>query len=175
MFKQLVMCSVVAMGMGLSGCAGKANKDSSVGLAGAGGSDSGLNTGSLNDGSGSGSDVGGDDRSGLSLTQRTVYFAFDSSDINAEGQAIVSRFAQHLVSNPSARLRLEGHGDERGTRDYNVGLGERRALAVQSALVSGGASAAQLNVVSYGEERPDDPGHDESAWAKNRRVEIVQL
>ena len=89
--------------------------------------------------------------------------------------AVVARFAQYLAKNPTAKLRLEGHADERGTREYNVGLGERRANAVQSALIAGGASATQISIVSYGEERAADPGHDESAWAKNRRVEIVQL
>ena len=125
--------------------------------------------------SGSGSSVGSEDTSGLSLADRTVYFAFDSSDIDGPGQAIVARFAKYLAGHPTAKLRLEGHADEKGTREYNVGLGERRANAVQAALIAGGASAAQINIVSYGEERAADPGHDESAWAKNRRVEIVQL
>ena len=91
------------------------------------------------------------------------------------GHAIASNFAKYLVANPTAKLRLEGHGDERGTREYNIGLGERRANAVQLALLNGGASQTQISIVSYGEERPADPRHDEDGWAANRRVEIVQL
>jgi len=172
MFKQLVLSAVVAMSLVAVGCAGKSKKDAA---AGAGTADSGFGTGGTSDLSGSGSSVGSDDTSGLSLADRTIYFAFDSSDIDAPGQAIVARFAKYLASHPTAKLRLEGNADERGTREYNVGLGERRANAVQAALISGGASATQINIVSYGEERAADPGHDESAWSKNRRVEIVQL
>ena len=172
MFKQLVLSAVVAFGLVAAGCASKSNKDAGAGAAPA---DSGFGTGGTSDLSGSGSSVGTDDTSGLSLADRTVYFAFDSSEIDSAGQAVVARFAQYLAKNPTAKLRLEGHADERGTREYNVGLGERRANAVQAALISGGASATQLTIVSYGEERAADPGHDESAWSKNRRVEIVQL
>ena len=172
MFKQFAISLVVAFGLVAAGCASKSNKDAGLG---ASSGNSGLSTGGAGDSSGSGSAVGSDDTSGLSLADRTVYFAFDSSDLDSSGQAIVARFAKYLASHPTAKLRLEGHGDERGTREYNVGLGERRAIAVQAALVAGGASAAQLAVVSYGEERAADPGHDDAAWAKNRRVEIVQL
>lgn len=171
MFKQFILIAVAALGLSVSGCAGKSNKDAAASTS----SSSGLSTGGAGDGSGSGSAVGSDDTSGLSLAQRTIYFAFDSSEIDASGQAIVARFAKHLVANPTSKLRLEGNADERGTREYNVGLGERRANAVQQALVAGGASAAQISVVSYGEERAANPGHDEAAWSKNRRVEIVQL
>lgn len=173
MFKQVVISAVVAFGLIGAGCASKSNKNASTGGASSGGSS--LGTGGASDLSGSGSSVGTEDTSGLSLADRTVYFAFDSSDIDGPGQAIVGRFAKYLAGHPTAKLRLEGHADEKGTREYNVGLGERRANAVQAALIAGGASAAQINIVSYGEERAADPGHDESAWAKNRRVEIVQL
>jgi peptidoglycan-associated lipoprotein len=173
MFKQLVLSAVVAFGLFGAGCASKSNKDAGAGAGTAG--DSGLSTGRATDTSGAGSAVGSDDTSGLSLAERTVYFGFDSTEIDASGQAIVTRFAKYLASHPTSKLRLEGHGDERGTREYNVGLGERRANAVQAALINGGASPAQISIVSYGEERAADPGHDEGAWAKNRRVEIVQL
>lgn len=172
MLKQVVLSAVVAFALVAAGCASKSNKSDAVSSAPP---DSGLSTSGANDLSAGGSSVGTDDTSGLALADRTVYFAFDSSDIDGPGQAIVARFAKYLAAHPTAKLRLEGHADERGTREYNVGLGERRANAVQSALIAGGASAAQLNIVSYGEERAADPGHDESAWAKNRRVEIVQL
>jgi peptidoglycan-associated lipoprotein len=107
------------------------------------------------------------------LRQRVVYFDLDRTEIKSEFQAQIACHAEYLRQFPGARVSLEGNADERGTREYNLGLGERRGNAVQSALSSAGASSGQLNVVSYGEERPVDRGHDESAWAKNRRVEIV--
>lgn len=107
------------------------------------------------------------------LRQRVVYFDLDMTEIRSEYQAQISCHAAYLRQYPNARVSLEGNADERGTREYNLGLGERRGNAVQSALSSAGASSGQLNVVSYGEERPVDRGHDESAWSKNRRVEIV--
>jgi len=107
------------------------------------------------------------------LRQRVVYFDFDSSSINPQFQAQIACHAAYLSQFPDARVTLEGNTDERGSREYNLGLGERRGNAVQSALSAAGASSSQLNVVSYGEERPVDRGHDEAAWSKNRRVEIV--
>ncbi len=107
------------------------------------------------------------------LRQRVIYFDLDRTEIRSEFQAQVSCHAEYLRQFPNARVTLEGHADERGTREYNLGLGERRGNAVQSAVTSAGGSMGQLTVVSYGEERPVDRGHDESAWAKNRRVEIV--
>ncbi|ANB18979.1 peptidoglycan-associated lipoprotein Pal [Dokdonella koreensis] len=107
------------------------------------------------------------------LRQRVVYFDFDSSTISSQFQAQIACHAAYLTQFPDARVTLEGNTDERGSREYNLGLGERRGNAVQSALSAAGASAGQLTVVSYGEERPVDRGHDESAWSKNRRVEIV--
>ena len=107
------------------------------------------------------------------LRQRVVYFDLDRTEIKPEFSAQISCHAAYLRQFPNARVTLEGHADERGTREYNLGLGERRGNAVQSAVSAAGASMGQLNVVSYGEERPVDRGHDESAWAKNRRVEIV--
>jgi len=109
------------------------------------------------------------------LAKRTVYFDFDSSEIKGEGTDIVAAHAKYLAGNPATRVRLEGHTDERGSREYNIGLGERRAQAVRRALLLQGAADAQISTVSYGEERPAVPGHDEAAWAKNRRVEIVYL
>lgn len=107
------------------------------------------------------------------LRQRVVYFDFDQDMLKPEFQAAIACHAKYLQDRPESRMTLEGSADERGTREYNLGLGERRGMAVQSALSGAGASGGQLNVVSYGEERPVDRGHDESAWSKNRRVEIV--
>jgi peptidoglycan-associated lipoprotein len=109
------------------------------------------------------------------LAKRTIYFDFDSSEIKGEGTDVVAAHAKYLAANAATRVRLEGHTDERGSREYNIGLGERRAQAVRRALLLQGAADRQISTVSYGEERPAVPGHDEAAWAKNRRVEIVYL
>ncbi len=111
---------------------------------------------------------------GLSLVDdRTVYFAFDSAQIRAADRELVRMHGRNLADNPDLSMRLEGHADERGTREYNIGLGERRAQAVKAALMVQGASTSQLTTVSYGEERPAVLGSNESAWARNRRVEIA--
>ena len=109
------------------------------------------------------------------LAKRTVYFDFDSSEIRGEGTDIVAAHAKYLAKNTGMKIRLEGHTDERGSREYNIGLGERRAQAVRRALLLQGAAEGQISTVSYGEERPAAAGSDEAAWAKNRRVEIVYL
>src|SRR4029079_8510488 len=109
------------------------------------------------------------------LSKRVVYFDFDRADIRADSQAVVSAHAAFLAKNPSQKVRLEGHADERGSREYNIGLGERRGQAVRRALLLQGVAEAQLATVSYGEERPAVAGSDEQAYALNRRVEIVYL
>jgi peptidoglycan-associated lipoprotein len=107
------------------------------------------------------------------LSKRTVYFEFDSSVINDDATAVISAHAQHMVANGNAMMTIEGHCDERGTREYNIALGERRADAVRRVLIANGVSSRQINVVSYGEERPAAMGHDESAWSQNRRGELM--
>lgn len=107
------------------------------------------------------------------LRQRTVYFDFDKDNVKPEYAAILSCHAQYLKDRSSARITLEGNADERGTREYNLGLGERRGTAVSSALQANGGSAAQLTTVSYGEEKPTCTESNEDCWSKNRRVEIV--
>ena len=107
------------------------------------------------------------------LSTRVVYFDFDESDIKPEFREVLEAHAQYLASHPSAAVTLEGHCDERGTREYNVALGERRANAVRRLMGLLGASEGQTDTISYGEERPAALGHDESSWALNRRVEIV--
>lgn len=109
------------------------------------------------------------------LSSRFVYFEFDKSDVRAEDRAVIEAHANYLQRNPGATLSLEGHADERGTREYNSALGERRAKAVRNLMSIQGGSGQQIRTVSWGEERPIDRGHDEAAWAQNRRVEIVYL
>ena len=106
-------------------------------------------------------------------SKSVVYFDFDSSEIRAEYVQVVAAHAAYLVKFPTARVRLEGHTDERGSREYNIGLGERRAQTVRRALMLQGVAEAQITTVSYGEERPAVEGSDEAAYAQNRRVEIV--
>ncbi|MFC4727792.1 peptidoglycan-associated lipoprotein Pal [Coralloluteibacterium thermophilus] len=107
------------------------------------------------------------------LRQRVVYFDFDQDTLRSEFQQIIGCHAKYLRDRPMARITLEGHADERGSREYNLGLGERRANAVNSALTGAGGQASQLTVVSYGEERPVCTQSGESCWQQNRRVEIV--
>lgn len=101
---------------------------------------------------------------------RVIYFAFDRSDIPQAAYATLKAHAKFLAGNPAARLTMEGHADERGTPEYNVALSERRAKSVVNFLTLNGAKAAQIEVVSFGEEKPAELGHDELSWAKNRRA-----
>ncbi len=107
------------------------------------------------------------------LAKRVIYFDFDSAAIREEFRPIIEAHAAYLAERPQVHVILEGHTDERGTREYNLALGERRAESVRQALLLLGVSPEQVTTISYGEERPADPGHNEAAWAKNRRVVIV--
>jgi peptidoglycan-associated lipoprotein len=107
--------------------------------------------------------------------QRVIYFDFDSSDIRNEYVDVIAAHGRFLAGNATVRVRLEGHTDERGSREYNIGLGERRSQTVKRALMLQGVQEAQIATVSYGEERPAAAGSDDNAWSKNRRVEIVYI
>lgn len=107
------------------------------------------------------------------LATRVIYFDYDKSDVKSEFQQVVQAHAEYLAANSEASVTLEGHADERGTREYNIALGERRTIAVQRLLTLQGASSSQIRVVSYGEERPASLGHNEDAWSLNRRAEII--
>jgi peptidoglycan-associated lipoprotein len=107
------------------------------------------------------------------LRERVVYFEFDSYDIQPQYAQLISAHARNLSTTGAVKVRLEGHTDERGSREYNIGLGERRAQAVRRALMLQGAGEGQIVTVSYGEERPAQAGSDEAAWSRNRRVELV--
>ena len=104
---------------------------------------------------------------------RPLYFALDSSDVDADGQQVLQANAAVMKKYPTWQVTIEGHCDERGTAEYNLALGERRALAVRQYLVSLGIAAERLRTVSYGKEFPFDPGHGESAWSRNRRANFV--
>lgn len=103
---------------------------------------------------------------------RVIYFDFDSFVVKDEFRPAVEANAKYLANNKKAQMIIEGHTDERGSREYNLALGQKRAEAVQKALVALGAADSQLESVSYGEERPAVEGHDEAAWSKNRRAEL---
>ena len=107
------------------------------------------------------------------LSVRVIYFDYDSSNIRAEFRPTIEAHATYLANHGDVGITLEGHADERGSREYNLALGERRALAVRRQLVLLGASAGQIRTVSYGEERPLEDGHEEQSYGLNRRVEIL--
>jgi len=107
------------------------------------------------------------------LSQRVIYFEFDRADVRAQFRPIIEAHAAYIRANPSARVSLESHADERGSREYNLGLGERRGNSVGDVVKAGGASAGQIEVVSYGEERPVCRESTNECWQRNRRVEIV--
>jgi peptidoglycan-associated lipoprotein len=107
------------------------------------------------------------------LSRLIIYFDYDQSELRPEYAEVLAAHGGYLAANPGAQLRLEGHADERGSREYNIGLGERRAQTVRRALLLQGAGAEQLTTISYGEERPAVFGSDEEAYSLNRRVELV--
>lgn len=143
-------------------------------------------TSALTDGSLSGSQLGGGAYGSNSashlgpefsdpnnpLSKQTIYFELDSSQVKQEYLPVVAAHARYLASHPNQRVILAGNGDERGSSEYNIALGEQRAKAVESLLKSQGANSAQLEVVSYGEEKPAAAGHNEASWQLNRRVEV---
>lgn len=107
------------------------------------------------------------------LSRTTLYFAYDSSDLREEDRRVVEAHALYLADNPDVRLTLEGHADERGTREYNLALGQHRSVAVSRYFQALHIGADRLDTVSYGEERPVSQIQDESGWSLNRRVEII--
>lgn len=107
------------------------------------------------------------------MRQTVFYFDFDVAEFKAEDRNTLTYHARDLAANSNKRVRLEGHADERGTREYNLALGERRANGILNYLIVNGASRSQIEVVSYGEERPAQTGSSENAYSRNRRVEIV--
>lgn len=107
------------------------------------------------------------------LYKKVVYFQYDSSEVAPEYVSVVAAHAEFLAANPGQHVTLEGHADERGSREYNVALGEGRGKSVANMLKLQGVSDAQIQIVSYGEEKPACMGHDDSCWQQNRRVEFA--
>ena len=174
---------MIMLAVGLAGCGGSdRTKDANAG--GAAVEDRGISSDEMNDidsavsrGIGDGdpysrSALGNPNDPDGPLSVRVIYFDYNSSNIRADFRSTIEAHAAYLAANPSVSISLEGHADERGSREYNLALGEHRALAVRKQLVLLGASASQANAVSYGEERPVTDGHSEESYALNRRVEI---
>lgn len=107
------------------------------------------------------------------LNHRAIYFEYDSTNLTSESKEIVRAHAQYLINTSGVGVTLEGHGDERGTREYNLALGENRAKSVSKLMQASGLSSGRIQVISYGEERPASLGSDANAWRLNRRVEIL--
>lgn len=105
----------------------------------------------------------------------TIYFAYDSYSLTSEARNSLKSNADWLKNNPNGKVQIEGHCDERGTNEYNMALGDRRANAVRGYLTKMGIEKSRIDTISYGEERPADVGHDESAWSRNRRAVFVVL
>lgn len=166
-----LLCTA-ALALVLAGCASNDIPDPEPDYDATAGSGSGAGTGGFDDdGWGDGTEIGDDSMSDELTT--VIYFDFDQSELRAEYGDLLARHAQQLANDSRMRVRLEGHADERGSREYNIGLGERRSQAVRRMLLIQGATAAQIATVSFGEERPASLGSDEEAYALNRRVEIV--
>jgi peptidoglycan-associated lipoprotein len=171
--KLMQVLAVAVLSLGLAACQKPTKPDTVTGSAAG---DAGAQT--------SGVESSGTAAAGTTLTAQqqalaelkqksVVYFNYDSSEIDQQYVPVVAANAAYLVKYPTARVRLEGHTDERGSREYNIGLGERRAQTVRRALLVQGVAEAQITTVSYGEERPAVAGTDEAAYAQNRRVEFV--
>lgn len=166
------ICGVVAMSVVLTGCP---KKPQTLPDAGATPTDPSANTDTSSGSDVSGSDLSADQRAIEALKQQgmIIYFDYDRAEIKPEYVQIVAAHAKFLNGNAGRKVRLEGHSDERGSREYNIGLGERRAQAVRRALMLQGVTDPQITTVSYGEERPSVAGSDETAYSRNRRVELV--
>ncbi|KAA0875120.1 peptidoglycan-associated lipoprotein Pal [Nitrincola tapanii] len=159
--KALALAAVMAFAAGCSSKSAKTDSDSM----GAGADASAY-------GAGQGAGVGAGSWEAVANLRTVFYFDFDRAVVRQEGFSDLEGHARYLAANPSAAVRLEGHADERGTREYNMALGERRAKAVERLLVVNGVQARQIETISYGEERPAVTGNHEGAWSQNRRVEL---
>lgn len=172
--------AVAALGSALIGCSATPEVDDNykyeetkqaAGAAEQGQADLSLNNQSSN--------LDADKKAGLTNDQlkamlrgKVIYFDYDRSDIRSDFYELVKLNAEYLNNNPKLQVTIAGHCDERGSREYNLALGERRALSVKNALVVEGVSPSRINVVSFGEDMPVDEGHTDAAWSKNRRAEF---
>lgn len=178
MKQNLTLAVVLFAAVAAAGCSSRGTKDLPPPPTSDASSNTGISTsGTGTGGTGSGSAIATPARpigAGYDLSDKIVYFAYDSADIDTAGQGVIANYGKYLSSTSTAKVRLEGHTDERGSAEYNVALGERRAQTVARELKAAGATDSQLSVISYGKERPAVPGSSEDAYTKNRRVEVAQ-
>jgi peptidoglycan-associated lipoprotein len=176
-----VSFAILAITASLYGCATTESQDSAS-TTGAASSTSGSQTPGTSTGGARGDQVtkgtgsgtrGGSGSQGTDL-KRSVYFEYDKYDIKPEYRSLLESHARWLKANPTAKLVVEGNADERGSREYNVALGQRRAESVTKMLVLLGAKPDQIEAVSWGEEKPRGTGHDEKSWSENRRSDFAQ-
>ncbi|MDM7926726.1 MAG: peptidoglycan-associated lipoprotein Pal [bacterium] len=113
------------------------------------------------------------ERSAAAIVLDNVYFDYDQHALSSQARGVLAGHSRTLRENPGVRVRIEGHCDERGTIEYNLALGERRAVSVKRYLVDAGVDERRISTISYGKERPADPGHNEQAWALNRRAVFI--
>ncbi len=176
---------VVTLALFLAACGDKIKPDAdTIDANAADNADGGATAGTINgDGSGGGTVLEGGklvsyeknaihDANNI-LSEKLIYFGFDNDGVSDEYIELVKHHGKYLSFNVDARVRLEGHADELGTREYNVALSERRALAVKQVMLYEGAANEQISIIGYGEEKPVEFGHDEESMSLNRRVEIV--
>jgi peptidoglycan-associated lipoprotein len=177
--KQIALCILVAA-IG-AGCASKDSKDTTVadlskGSTAGTGSSAGQSGTATGQGSGSGvtgTAMGDELRTNAALAKRSVYFDYDSNAVKDEYRGTVQAHSRYMTSSKKdSRIRIEGNADERGSREYNLALGQRRAEAVKRVMTVLGVSDGRIETTSYGEEKPKSNGHDEAAWAENRRADI---
>ncbi len=192
MKKLLSIVLVLTMSIFVAACAGRSVQEgvavedrNNTGESGSGsGSGSDSSTSGLNSGDATGTGLGSGDGTNNNgsltgvgeddpLSKRTIYFEYDSSTLTAESRAVVEAHAAFVAANPGLSLTLEGHADERGTREYNLALGESRAKSVERLMQALGVQSVATQTISYGEERPVSLGEGEETWSLNRRVEIL--
>jgi len=173
--KFIHLAAVVVLSVGLAACQKPTKPDETVAPPADSGAAASSGLGTESAGAGTSTAALTPQQQALAALQQknVVYFEYDSAEISQQYVPVVTAHAQYLVKYPTARVRLEGHTDERGSREYNIGLGERRAQTVRRALLAQGVAESQITTVSYGEERPAAEGSDEAAYAQNRRVELV--
>lgn len=181
--KKILFVSVLALSLAACGDRIKPD-DETTGDGNVSGADGGATAGGIGDGSGIGGTAleGGKlvsyEKNAINdpnnvLSEKIVYFGFDSNTVGDDYVELVKHHGKYLSFNTTASVRLEGHADERGTREYNVALAEKRAQAVKQLMLYEGAGNDQISIVSYGEEKPVAFGHDDESMSLNRRVEVV--
>ena len=159
--------------LAFTACSSTGDTDEGADTAQNGSGSGSTNTATSSPASGGGQLTQEEIRAQSALRQTVFYFEFDIAEFKPADRDTLAYHARDLAANPNKRIRLEGHADERGTREYNLALGERRANGILNYLIVNGAARSQIEVVSYGEERPAQSGQMESAYSRNRRVEVV--